>query len=144
MEKVVARRNCDMQIIALGTNAGHYQLFEKKILRNCVNSLSFINHDLVIVTRVSLIQRYIDVLSYVARDGLTQVEKSVSTLKHSWSQISTTCSSAHLEPFYDYKVKQSRYSFVPHGLAIIKFRPYRQLAKTWTQKVRFEPCCNCP
>lgn len=68
--------------IAIGTNTDPYQPIEKnnQIMRACLQVLSDFNHPVAIVTKGSLIERDLDILSDMAARGLVRVGVSVTTL----------------------------------------------------------------
>ena len=68
--------------IAIGTNTDPYQPIEKthEIMRACLQVLSDFNHPVGIVTKGTLIERDIDILSDMADRGLVRVGLSVTTL----------------------------------------------------------------
>ncbi|MGK7755314.1 MULTISPECIES: PA0069 family radical SAM protein [unclassified Roseovarius] len=68
--------------IAIGTNTDPYQPIEKteRIMRACLRVLSEFNHPVAIVTKGSLVERDIDILSDMAARGLARVGISVTTL----------------------------------------------------------------
>ncbi|KZY47564.1 DNA repair photolyase [Roseovarius sp. HI0049] len=68
--------------IAIGTNTDPYQPIEKshEIMRACLQVLSDFNHPVGIVTKGTLIERDIDILSDMAARGLVRVGLSVTTL----------------------------------------------------------------
>ncbi|KRS14456.1 DNA repair photolyase [Roseovarius atlanticus] len=68
--------------IAIGTNTDPYQPIEKShgIMRACLQVLSEFNHPVAIVTKGSLVERDIDILSDMAARGLARVGISVTTL----------------------------------------------------------------
>ena len=68
--------------IAIGTNTDPYQPIEKThgIMRACLQVLSDFNHPVAIVTKGSLVERDIDILSDMAARGLARVGISVTTL----------------------------------------------------------------
>ncbi|MBY5988949.1 PA0069 family radical SAM protein [Roseovarius atlanticus] len=68
--------------IAIGTNTDPYQPIEKThgIMRACLRVLSEFNHPVAIVTKGSLVERDIDILSDMAARGLARVGVSVTTL----------------------------------------------------------------
>lgn len=75
--------------IAIGTNTDPYQPIEKnyKIMRRCLEVLSDTGHPVAIVTKGSLIERDIDILSDMARRGLVRVGISVTTLDAKLSRL---------------------------------------------------------
>ncbi len=68
--------------IAIGTNTDPYQPIEKQheIMRACLKVLRDFRHPVAIVTKGTLIERDIDILSDMARQGLVRVGISVTTL----------------------------------------------------------------
>ena len=75
--------------IAIGTNTDPYQPIEAKhqIMRGCLQVLSDAGHPVAIVTKGSLIERDIDILSDMARRGLVRVGISVTTLDAKLSRL---------------------------------------------------------
>ena len=75
--------------IAIGTNTDPYQPIEKEhaIVRACLKVLSDAGHPVAIVTKGSLIERDIDILSDMARRGLVRVGISVTTLDAKLSRL---------------------------------------------------------
>ncbi|MEM5544638.1 PA0069 family radical SAM protein [Sulfitobacter sp. AS92] len=75
--------------IAIGTNTDPYQPIEKThgIMRECLKVLSEFNHPVAIVTKGSLIERDIDILSDMAERGLAAVGISVTTLDARLSRL---------------------------------------------------------
>jgi DNA repair photolyase len=75
--------------IAIGTNTDPYQPIEKThgIMRDCLEVLSEFNHPVAIVTKGSLIERDIDILSNMAGRGLAAVGISVTTLDTRLSRL---------------------------------------------------------
>ncbi|EBA17629.1 radical SAM domain protein [Roseobacter sp. SK209-2-6] len=68
--------------LALGTNTDPYQPCERDlgIMRDCLEVLRDFNHPIAIVTKGSLIERDIDILSEMAAKGLVRVGISLTTL----------------------------------------------------------------
>ena len=68
--------------IAIGTNTDPYQPIEKihRIMRACLKVLSEFNHPVGIVTKGTLIERDLDILTPMAERGLMRVGISVTTL----------------------------------------------------------------
>ncbi len=68
--------------LAMGTNTDPYQPIEKtyEITRSCLKVLDQANHPIAIVTKGSLIERDVDILSDMAARGLVRVGVSVTTL----------------------------------------------------------------
>ncbi|MFZ7089688.1 PA0069 family radical SAM protein [Primorskyibacter sp. 2E233] len=68
--------------LAIGTNTDPYQPIERDrgIMRACLEVLRDFRHPVAIVTKGTLIERDIDILSDMARDGLVRVGVSVTTL----------------------------------------------------------------
>ncbi len=74
--------------IALGTNTDPYQPIEKdrKIMREILKTLRDFNHPVAIVTKGTLIERDVDILSEMAAKGLVRVGISVTTLDNKTSR----------------------------------------------------------
>ncbi|WP_272006329.1 PA0069 family radical SAM protein [Roseovarius sp. ZX-A-9] len=70
------------QTIAIGTNTDPYQPIEKthEVTREVLKVLRDFRHPVGIVTKGALIERDIDILQELARDGLVRVGISVTTL----------------------------------------------------------------
>ncbi|WP_371224104.1 PA0069 family radical SAM protein [Roseovarius sp. 2305UL8-3] len=68
--------------IAIGTNTDPYQPIEKThmITRHCLETLRDFKHPVAIVTKGTLIERDLDLLSEMAAQGLVRVGISVTTL----------------------------------------------------------------
>jgi len=68
--------------IAIGTNTDPYQPIEKthEVTRACLKVLDRFNHPVAIVTKGSLIERDLDILSDMATRGLVRVGISLTTL----------------------------------------------------------------
>ena len=82
LRRELAAKRYQVAPIAIGTNTDPYQPIEKKykITRHLLEVLSEVNHPVAIVTKGSLIERDIDILSDMARRGLVRVGISVTTL----------------------------------------------------------------
>lgn len=93
--KLVARPNAAEQLrkelshpryvprmIAIGTNTDPYQPIEKTrgIMRDVLDVLRDFNHPVGIVTKGTLIERDVDILAAMARQGLVRVGISITTL----------------------------------------------------------------
>lgn len=89
LRKELAHRKYRVAPIAIGTNTDPYQPIEKshEIMRRCLEVLSDCNHPVAIVTKGSLIERDIDILSDMARRGLVRVGISVTTLDAKLSRL---------------------------------------------------------
>ena len=74
--------------IAIGTNTDPYQPIEGKhrVMRQILEVLQAFNHPVAIVTKGSLIERDIDILSDMAAKGLVQVGISVTSLDRNLSR----------------------------------------------------------
>ena len=68
--------------LAIGTNTDPYQPVERsrEIMRGCLEVLRAFRHPVAIVTKGTLVERDIDILSDMAADGLARVGISVTTL----------------------------------------------------------------
>ena len=75
--------------LAIGTNTDPYQPIEKtyEIMRDCLKVLHACNHPVAIVTKGTLIERDIDILSDMAAKGLARVGISVTTLDPRLSRL---------------------------------------------------------
>ncbi|MDW4496373.1 PA0069 family radical SAM protein [Sulfitobacter sp. D35] len=75
--------------LAMGTNTDPYQPIEAeyRITRACLEVLAETGHPVAIVTKGTLIERDIDVLSDMARRGLVRVGMSVTTLDPKLSRL---------------------------------------------------------
>ena len=89
LRKELAAKKYKVAPIAIGTNTDPYQPIEKnyKIMRRCLEVLSDTGHPVAIVTKGSLIERDIDILSDMARRGLVRVGISVTTLDAKLSRL---------------------------------------------------------
>ncbi len=69
-------------VIAIGTNTDPYQPIEKdrKIMRGILEVLQEHRHPVAIVTKGTLIERDIDILGQMGREGLARVGISITTL----------------------------------------------------------------
>ncbi|MDM8166970.1 PA0069 family radical SAM protein [Roseovarius sp.] len=82
LARELSNGNYRPETIAIGTNTDPYQPIEKthEIMRACLKVLSDFNHPVGIVTKGTLIERDIDILSDMAARGLVRVGLSVTTL----------------------------------------------------------------
>jgi DNA repair photolyase len=82
LRRELAAKRYQVAPIAIGTNTDPYQPIEKEhqIMRRLLELLSEVNHPVAIVTKGSLIERDIDILSDMAARGLARVGISVTTL----------------------------------------------------------------
>lgn len=82
LECELARRGYRVAPVAIGTNTDPYQPIEHRyrIMREILQVLSDWNHPVSIVTRGTLIERDVDILSDMAARGLVHVGLSVTTL----------------------------------------------------------------
>ncbi|HDZ81983.1 MAG TPA: PA0069 family radical SAM protein, partial [Roseobacter sp.] len=82
LRRELAAKRYNVAPIAIGTNTDPYQPIEKehRIMRGLLQVLSDANHPVAIVTKGSLIERDIDILTDMARRGLVRVGISVTTL----------------------------------------------------------------
>lgn len=82
LERELRARSYRVAPIAIGTNTDPYQPVEKQreIMRNCLKVLRDFQHPVAIVTKGTLIERDLDILAPMARDGLVRVGISVTTL----------------------------------------------------------------
>ncbi|SMX22070.1 PA0069 family radical SAM protein [Boseongicola aestuarii] len=75
-------KSYNVAVMAIGTNTDPYQPIEKEqqIMRRCLEVLRDFNHPVGIVTKGTLIERDIDILSEMASRNLVRVGISVTTL----------------------------------------------------------------
>ena len=82
LRKELSARSYKVATLAIGTNTDPYQPCERDhgIMRACLEVLREFNHPVAIVTKGTLIERDIDILSDMAARGLVRVGVSVTTL----------------------------------------------------------------
>ncbi|MWD27407.1 PA0069 family radical SAM protein [Aquicoccus sp. SCR17] len=82
LERELRARSYEVAPLAIGTNTDPYQPVEKRrrIMRGCLEVLRDFGHPVAIVTKGSLVERDIDILSDMAGRGLTRVGISLTTL----------------------------------------------------------------
>ena len=82
LEAELRARSYRVAPIAIGTNTDPYQPMEREyaITRRCLEVLSRFNHPVAVVTKGTLIERDLDILSDMAARGLAKVGVSVTTL----------------------------------------------------------------
>ncbi|WP_297771590.1 PA0069 family radical SAM protein [uncultured Roseovarius sp.] len=82
LEAELRARSYRVAPIAIGTNTDPYQPVEREfaITRRCLEVLSRFNHPVAVVTKGTLIERDLDILSDMAARGLAKVGISVTTL----------------------------------------------------------------
>ncbi|MAU45197.1 MAG: radical SAM protein [Yangia sp.] len=82
LSRELRARRYQPQTIAIGTNTDPYQPIERDrgIMRACLEVLRDFKHPVAIVTKGTLIERDIDILSEMASQGLARVGISVTTL----------------------------------------------------------------
>ena len=88
LRKELASPNYEVKSMAMGTNTDPYQPIEKqwRVTREILEVLEETNHPVGIVTKSSLINRDIDILSRLAAKGLARVAISVTTLDRKLSR----------------------------------------------------------
>ncbi len=89
LAREIAARRYKVAPLAMGTNTDPYQPIEKehRLTRACLEVLSKVGHPVAIVTKGTLIERDIDILSDMARRGLVRVGISVTTLDPRLSRL---------------------------------------------------------
>lgn len=89
LKRELAAKRYKVAPIAIGTNTDPYQPIEKQheIVRACLKVLAEVAHPVAIVTKGSLIERDIDILSEMAQRGLVRVGISVTTLDPKVSRL---------------------------------------------------------
>jgi DNA repair photolyase len=82
LRKELSARSYKVATLAIGTNTDPYQPCERDhlLMRQCLEVLQAFNHPVAIVTKGTLIERDIDILTDMARRGLVRVGISVTTL----------------------------------------------------------------
>lgn len=82
LAKELRSRRYRPQTLAIGTNTDPYQPIERDrgIMRACLKVLRDFNHPVAIVTKGTLIERDIDILSQMAGRGLARVGITITTL----------------------------------------------------------------
>jgi DNA repair photolyase len=89
LEKELSHKKYVCKSIALGTNTDPYQPIERtlKVTRSILEVLQRHRHPFTIVTKGHLIERDIDILADMARDNLTAVHVSVTSLDSDLKRI---------------------------------------------------------
>jgi DNA repair photolyase len=89
LRKELGRRSYTVAPMAIGTNTDPYQPIEKerRLMRACLEVLADCDHPVAIVTKGTLIERDIDILSRMAERGLARVGISVTTLDAELSRL---------------------------------------------------------
>ncbi len=89
LEAELAKPTYRCQTIAIGTNTDPYQPIEKeyRVMRGILEVLHACNHPVSIVTKGSLIERDIDLLSDMAKRNLSSVAISITTLRNDLKRI---------------------------------------------------------
>lgn len=82
LKRALARPGYRCRFIALGANTDPYQPIERRfrITRALIEVLAEHRHPLAIVTKSALVERDIDLLAPMAREGLAEVYLSITTL----------------------------------------------------------------
>ncbi len=82
LARELSSKSYQPNVIAIGTNTDPYQPIEKthRIMRRCLEVLRDFNHPVAIVTKGTLIERDLDILGEMGRQGLVRVGISVTTL----------------------------------------------------------------
>ncbi len=85
LRRELGKRNYQCAPIALGTNTDPYQPIERQyqVMRQILQVLAEARHPVSIITKAALIERDIDILSAMARQGLVSVYISLTTLDRS-------------------------------------------------------------
>ncbi len=88
LRRELSARSYKVATIALGTNTDPYQPIEKnrEITRSCLKVLRDFQHPVGIVTKGALIERDLDILVPMARNGLVRVGISLTTLDRDLSR----------------------------------------------------------
>jgi DNA repair photolyase len=88
LREELARPDYRCRFIALGANTDPYQPIERRfgITRELIEVLAEHRHPLAVVTKSSLVERDIDLLAPMAREGLAEVYLSITTLDRGLAQ----------------------------------------------------------
>ncbi|MEL6519796.1 MAG: PA0069 family radical SAM protein [Pseudomonadota bacterium] len=88
LARELGKKGYDVRPMAIGTNTDPYQPIERqyRIMRGILEVLAKHRHPVTIVTKGTLIERDIDILSEMAADGLVRVGLSVTTLDRDLSR----------------------------------------------------------
>ena len=88
LERELRAKSYVPEVIAIGTNTDPYQPIEKdrRIMRGLLEVLSAYRHPVAIVTKGTLIERDLDLLGEMGREGLVRVGISVTTLSSDLSR----------------------------------------------------------
>lgn len=89
LRKELAKPGYVCQPMALGTNTDPYQPIEREhhITRQVLEVLAELKHPLSIVTKSSMVERDIDILAPMAREGLAKVFISITTFDRAISRM---------------------------------------------------------
>ncbi|GAA6178891.1 PA0069 family radical SAM protein [Shimia sp. NS0008-38b] len=89
LEAELRRKNYSLDTLAIGTNTDPYQPVEQRyrVMRSVLEVLQRFRHPVAIVTKGTLIERDIDILSDMAQRGLAQVGVSLTTLDAKLSRL---------------------------------------------------------
>lgn len=84
LKEEISKPKYECTPIALGTNTDPYQPIEREwqITRQILEVLNEANHPLTIVTKSSLVERDLDILTELAKNNLVQVFVSITTLEN--------------------------------------------------------------
>ncbi|WP_270730441.1 PA0069 family radical SAM protein [Shimia sp. Alg240-R146] len=88
LDQELRRKAYRVAPMAIGTNTDPYQPIERqyRVMRRVLKALRDFRHPVAIVTKGTLIERDIDILSEMARDGLVHVGLSITTLDNETSR----------------------------------------------------------
>ncbi len=89
LEIELRKRGYAVAPLAIGTNTDPYQPIEKQhqITRQCLRVLQKFRHPVALVTKGTLIERDLDILSEMASEGLVQVGVSLTSLEVRTSRL---------------------------------------------------------
>jgi DNA repair photolyase len=89
LRKELSKPRYECQPMALGTNTDPYQPIERehRVTREVLQVLAEFRHPLSIVTKSSMVERDIDILGPMARDGLVKVFISITTFDRAISRL---------------------------------------------------------
>jgi len=120
----LARPGYRCEVISLGANTDPYQPIERelRITRSILEVLAECRHPFGIVTKSALVERDIDILEPMARDGLCNVYVSVNNLDHELSRRLEPRTSAPLRRLQ--AIRRLSEAGIPVGVLVAPVIPF--------------------
>jgi len=120
----LARPGYRCEVISLGANTDPYQPIERelRITRSILEVLAECRHPFGIVTKSALVERDIDILAPMARDGLCNVYVSVNNLDHELSRRLEPRTSAPLRRLQ--AIRRLSEAGIPVGVLVAPVIPF--------------------